>query len=133
VIDHVPSPLVHVLRRGAFLLNRLWHAPVSHAVVESGGIEGLAKGPTAREGQTRTRDSLLCHTDSVRVKQAAGVFLVLIVTGVVVSGAAERHWQSGTWKDMGIKRSPWVGGVASGAGPPGLTGSSMPEVGTYVI
>ncbi len=63
---------------------------------------------------------------------AAAGFLMVLVTGVGVSGAAERHWQNGTWKDMGVKRNPWVGGAASGAGPLGSR-SVAPQVGTYVI
>jgi hypothetical protein len=74
----------------------------------------------------------------MRVTHVAGGFLILLVigvlvTGVGVSGAAERHWQNGTWKDMGVKRNPWVGGGASGAGPLGSTTGVAPQVGTYVI
>src|ERR1700730_15095499 len=73
------------------------------------------------------------HTHAMRLTHAAGGVLIFLVTVVGVSGAADRHWQQGTWKDMGVKRNPWVGGGASGAGPLGPATSAPPQVGTYVI
>ena len=66
---------------------------------------------------------------------AAVAIIALLVAGVHISDAADRHWQTGTWKDMGIKRDPWVGGVAAPLGTGGSTVAApvVPEVGTYVI
>lgn len=48
---------------------------------------------------------------------------------------AARHWQVGTWTDLGIRRTPWVGAPPSSVGP--LTPTSgrpvLTEVATYVI
>ena len=73
----------------------------------------------------------------MRVMQAVG--LVLLVTGVGI--AAQRHWQTGMWTDVGNRRDLSIGG----AGPLG-TGTAKPltpaappldvgppVVGTYVI
>lgn len=63
--------------------------------------------------------------------------LVLLVVGIGTSAAA-RHWQTGTWKAVGIKRDPWVGGQ-TGEGTPGFVDTLRPakpvtpEVGIYVI
>src|SRR3984893_6877604 len=73
------------------------------------------------------------HTHAMRLTHAAGGVLIFLVTVVGVSSAADRHWQQGTWKDIGVKRNPWVGGGASGAGPLGPATSATPQVGTYVI
>jgi hypothetical protein len=69
--------------------------------------------------------------------QAAG--LVLLVTGVGI--AAERHWQTGMWTDIGNRRDLSIGGAAplgtgtakplTPAAPPLDVGP--PVVGTYVI
>jgi hypothetical protein len=76
----------------------------------------------------------------MRLMRAVSVFLVLLVT-VGISRAAERHWQTGTWKDIGTRRDLWVAGTAplgtptakpvAPPAPPLDLGT--PEVGTYVI
>jgi hypothetical protein len=74
----------------------------------------------------------------MRVMHAADVFFIVLVAGISTSNAAERHWQTGTWKDVGIKRDPRVGGQA-GEGTPEFLGATRPakpvtpEVGIYVI
>jgi hypothetical protein len=79
-------------------------------------------------------------TDRMRLIQAVDVFLVLLVS-VGICSAAERHWQTGTWKDIGTKRDFLVAGTAplgtptakpvTPPAPPLDLGT--PEVGTYVI
>ena len=63
--------------------------------------------------------------------------LVLAIVAVAsVCSAADRHWQKGTWTDVGIKRQfVDFGPGASGFGPPnaGLTMRAMADVRTYVI
>jgi hypothetical protein len=64
------------------------------------------------------------------------VSTILLVLTVCVCSAAERHWQTGTWADVGLKHDPWVGGGTSGLGPNGQVTNPrplMPEVATYVI
>jgi hypothetical protein len=76
----------------------------------------------------------------MRLMLAVNVSLVLLVT-VGVSSAAERHWQTGTWKDIGTKRDLWVAGTAPLGTPTAKSVTppappldlGMPEVGTYVI
>jgi hypothetical protein len=55
-----------------------------------------------------------------------------------VCNAADRHWQTGTWGEVGLKRDPRVQGRAVGRSPFGTspatpTRSVTPDVGTYVI
>ena len=68
-----------------------------------------------------------------RLRQAA---VLLVVLMVAVCAAADRKWQTGTWVDAGIKRTPYIG--AGGNPPYGPEGAPsvktvIPEVGTYVI
>src|SRR5713101_7060681 len=77
----------------------------------------------------------------MRVMRAVGVCLILLVTGVGISGAPKRHWQTGTWTDIGNRRDLSIGGAAplgtrtarplTPPAPPLDVGP--PEVGTYVI
>jgi hypothetical protein len=81
-----------------------------------------------------TRPRYRADTDSMRLMLAVNVSLVLLVTGVGISSAAERHWQTGTWKDIGKRRDLGVGGAAPfGTKTIPLTAPTVPEVGTYVI
>ena len=69
---------------------------------------------------------------------------VMIGVGVLVvaapSQAAKRHWQTGTWKDVGVARqmidfgpgSSGFGGVGGGRGPT-IGMQAMADVRTYVI
>jgi hypothetical protein len=64
-------------------------------------------------------------------------FLLIALTAHVCA-AADRHWQTGTWVDAAIKRTPYVGAGAGTDRPFGPDGGRsvtplMPEVGTYVI
>jgi len=58
----------------------------------------------------------------------------MLLIGVLISvpNAADRKWQTGTWTDMGVKRTPWLRDPAS----EGRSASNKPvmtEVATYVI
>src|SRR5687767_13316107 len=58
------------------------------------------------------------------------------VVAVVVFGAqpaADRRWQTGTWTQVGVKRTPFVGDVVQERMPSGLHKPRMTEVATYVI
>jgi hypothetical protein len=70
----------------------------------------------------------------MRLRLNATVLLAILIAGVCA--AAERQWQTGTWTDVGTKRTPWVGDAAARSGPfPGgpTRPPGMTEVGTYVI
>src|SRR5262245_50971864 len=54
---------------------------------------------------------------------------------VIVAGAqaaADRQWQKGTWTQLGINRTPFVGDPAQRM-PPGVNKPQMTEVATFVI
>jgi hypothetical protein len=59
-----------------------------------------------------------------------------MLLAVLFSGgsyAADRKWQTGTWTDVGVKRTPWVGDPVHERMPPGFNEAMLTEVGTYVI
>jgi len=61
---------------------------------------------------------------------------VLLSILVVAASAAERHWQTGTWTDLGVKRQMVDFGPGnSGFGPPNSAPAmrAMADVRTYVI
>jgi hypothetical protein len=61
--------------------------------------------------------------------------LMLLWLPVVCAGA-QKHWQTGTWVDIGVKRQIVdFGPGTSGFGPPNRTGvmQAMADVRTYVI
>jgi hypothetical protein len=61
---------------------------------------------------------------------ASTAVVVFLLVGA--SGAADRKWQTGTWADIGTKRTPWVGNPSGGTEP--LTArTGMTEVAAYVI
>ena len=64
------------------------------------------------------------------VHLAAMLFAVVLVG---VPTAADRKWQMGTWTDVGVARTPWVGDPAHERMPPGFNKPEMTEVATYVI
>ena|SRR5438309_6959652 len=76
----------------------------------------------------------------MRLMRAVNVLLAVLVT-VGISSAAERHWQTGTWKDIGTRRDSWVAGTAPFGTPAAKAVTppappldpGTPEVGTYVI
>src|SRR5207249_3476313 len=45
LIDQLPCPLVDISGSTAFLLNRLWHAPVSHALLELAQAKARQRDP----------------------------------------------------------------------------------------
>ena len=62
------------------------------------------------------------------------ILLVLIAS---VCAAADRKWQTGTWVDAGIKRTPYIGAAPGTNRPPSPESMTpaplMADVGTYVI
>jgi hypothetical protein len=69
-----------------------------------------------------------------RLLRAATLFVLM----AGVCAAADRQWQTGTWVDAAIKRTPYVGAGAGTDRPFGPDGGRsvtplMPEVATYVI
>jgi hypothetical protein len=61
----------------------------------------------------------------------SAMLLIGVLAGV--PNAADRRWQTGTWTDMGVKRTPWVADSAHEGKPPGFNRPVMTEVATYVI
>ena len=65
--------------------------------------------------------------------------LLVLLSVAVVSLAAERHWQTGTWRDMTTRRKMIDFGPGSsgfgrpGAAPPGPSMRAMADVRTFVI
>ena len=62
--------------------------------------------------------------------------IVLVLLIVSAGGGADRHWQTGTWTDIGVKRQVVdFGPGASGFGRPNSTPAmrAMADVRTYVI
>ena len=59
----------------------------------------------------------------------------LLAIGVLVGAPSlvDRKWQTGTWTDMGVKRTPWVSDPAHEGRPSGFAKPVMTEVATYVI
>jgi len=59
--------------------------------------------------------------------------MLFAVVLVGVPTAADRKWQMGTWTDVGVARTPWVGDPAHERMPPGFNKPELTEVATYVI
>ena len=68
---------------------------------------------------------------SKRLGVAAPASLLVILALAQVT--AERRWQTGTWIQMGVRRTAFVGDAANERFPPGPIKPSMTEVATYVI
>ena len=66
-----------------------------------------------------------------KVHAAAMLLAVVVVAGV--PNAADRQWQTGTWIDVGVKRTPWIGDPVHERMPPGFKNPVLTEVATYVI
>lgn len=58
---------------------------------------------------------------------------VALVTAIIAATAADRDWQKGTWTQLGVARTPFVGDPAHERMPPGFNKPQMTEVATYVI
>jgi hypothetical protein len=67
------------------------------------------------------------------MKAAHFVAMLLAIVLVGVSNAADRKWQTGTWTDVGIKRTPSVADPVHERMPPGFNQPVLTEVATYVI
>lgn len=65
----------------------------------------------------------------MRLCRAAAVLLSF----AIVSSAADRRWRTGTWTDVGVNRTPWVGNPVHERMPPGFNRPEMTEVARYVI
>src|SRR5262245_45306068 len=60
--------------------------------------------------------------------------LAVLVAALAASlSAADRKWQTGTWTDVGLKRTAAVGDPVHERMPPGFNKPVMTEVATYVI
>jgi len=59
--------------------------------------------------------------------------MIVAIVLVAASNAAERKWQTGTWTDIGIKRTPSVVDPVHERMPPGFNKPMLTEVATYVI
>jgi hypothetical protein len=64
-------------------------------------------------------------------KRTAAALVAILVLGA--QAAADRRWQTGTWTQMGVKRTPFVGNAVSDRMPSGLNKPQTAEVATYVI
>src|SRR5262245_13469868 len=67
----------------------------------------------------------------MRTAHAAVTVFTVILVGAQV--AAERRWQTGTWTQAGVKRTPFVADVVHERMPPGFNRPELTEVATYVI
>jgi hypothetical protein len=67
----------------------------------------------------------------MKTLHAAVMFFAVFVAGA--QAGADRQWQTGTWTDVGVKRTPFVGDSVHERMPPGFNKPAMTEVATYVI
>jgi hypothetical protein len=67
----------------------------------------------------------------MKTAYAAVTLFTVIVVGA--QAAADRRWQTGTWTQVGVKRTPFVGDAVHERMPPGFNKPQMTEVATYVI
>ncbi|HLG54652.1 MAG TPA: hypothetical protein VI485_04940 [Vicinamibacterales bacterium] len=67
----------------------------------------------------------------MKTAYAAVTLFTVIVVGA--QAAADRRWQTGTWTQVGVGRTPFVGDVVHERMPPGFNKPEMTEVATYVI
>ena len=67
----------------------------------------------------------------MKVVHFATTIVAIVLVGV--SNAAERKWQTGTWADVGITRTPSVADPARERMPRGFNTPGLTEVATYVI
>jgi hypothetical protein len=59
--------------------------------------------------------------------------LIAVVMVATTSAAADREWQTGTWAQVGVARTPYVGDPVHERMPPGFNKPQMTEVGAYTI
>jgi hypothetical protein len=74
----------------------------------------------------------------MRPARIVALVVIGVVTACCVCAAAERHWQTGTWIDVGLAHDPFIIGGSSSSGPAGFgtatpTRPGMTEVGRYII
>jgi hypothetical protein len=67
----------------------------------------------------------------MKVVHFAAMLLAIVLVGL--PNAAERKWQTGTWTDVGIKRTPSVADPRHERLQPGFNKPVLTEVATYVI
>ena len=67
------------------------------------------------------------------MKTAGSLATLLTVAAVVALAGADRQWQTGTWTDVGVKRTATVGDPVHERMPSGFNKPQMTEVATYVI
>jgi hypothetical protein len=67
----------------------------------------------------------------MKVVHCAAMVLAIVLVGL--ANAADRKWQTGTWTDMGIARTPSVADPVHERMPPGFNRPVLTEVATYVI
>jgi hypothetical protein len=67
------------------------------------------------------------------MKQVHLATLLFAVVLVGVPNAADRQWQTGTWTDIGVKRTALVGDPAHERSPSPFSKPMPTEVATYVI
>jgi len=67
------------------------------------------------------------------MRRSIGVGFVLLAIAVVTGSAAERNWQTGTWREVRITRPRVVIGLQPSPNGPGPHTPTMTVVRTYVI
>jgi len=68
-----------------------------------------------------------------RFKSLPAFVTAFLVLGVCAHVSADRRWLTGTWIQMGVKHTPFVGDARNEQFPPGPFKPPMTEVATYVI
>jgi hypothetical protein len=63
----------------------------------------------------------------------AARILVAAVIFATASAAADRNWQTGTWTQVGVARTPFVGDPVQERTARGINKPQMTEVGAYAI
>ncbi|HEY1308245.1 MAG TPA: hypothetical protein VGF24_32070 [Vicinamibacterales bacterium] len=67
------------------------------------------------------------------MKTACTALIFFAVIAVTSLAAADRRWQVGTWTQVGIARTPFVGDPVHERMPPTFNKPEMTEVASYVI
>jgi len=63
----------------------------------------------------------------------AARILIAAVILATTSAAADRNWQTGTWTQVGVARTPFVGDPVQERTARGINKPQMTEVGAYAI
>ena len=71
----------------------------------------------------------------MRALRLLAILLALVVVAGAAgpSSAADRKWRTGTWTDVGVNRTPWVGNPVHERMPPRFNRPEMTEIARYVI